>query len=258
MQDFIREIIKEAGQIAKEYFEKGVKFETKSHLGDLLTIADTKVSDFLVEKIHEKYPDHHITSEERDEPINPGARYEWVIDPIDGTRNFAKGVPIWCTILAVLEDGEVKFGAVYSPMLDELFFAQAGHGATLNGMPISVNDKSDFEYAVGIVTRMPEEGNIYGQYIDKYKKVCSKIILETKIWFHQYGCMLGWCYVASGGMDLCIQNAGLDHDYLAPILILREAGAVVTDSDGNEWKRGRQDAIVANPKLHKKLLELFY
>lgn len=94
MDTFLKDIIKEAGQIAKGYFDKGVSHEEKSHVADLLTEADLAVSDFLVKKIHETYPDHHIKSEELGEEINPGAEYEWVIDPIDGTRNFAMGVPV--------------------------------------------------------------------------------------------------------------------------------------------------------------------
>lgn len=257
MQDFLKQIIKQAGEIALDHFHKGVTFETKSHLADLLTVADTSVSEFLIQKIHEKYPDHQISSEEVDKPVNPGARCEWVIDPIDGTRNFATGIPMWCIIIAFLEDGETILSAVYNPIADELFFAQKGKGATMNGMPIHVREKNDFDYAIGIFSRMPVQGKVYGSHIEEYKHFGKRMIEETGVWIHQFGCMLQWCYLASGGIDFCVQNAGLDHDYLGPALIVREAGGIVSDSDGNEWKRGRQDVVVANPILHSKVMKLF-
>lgn len=257
MEDFLKSIIKEAGSLALDYFHKGVTFETKSHLSDLLTEADIKTSEFLVHAIHTQFPDHHITSEELKIPINAGAEYEWVIDPIDGTRNFAHGIPLWCIIIALVHNGETELGAVYNPIAGELFFAKKDHGATLNGLPIHVNEKEDFDFATVCFSRMPRKTEVYGDYIERYKDFLENMNRKTDTWIHQLGCMLGWCYMASGGFDYCAQNAGLDHDYLAPVLIAREAGAVVTDSDGNEWKRGRQDIVGANPKLHPKVMNLF-
>jgi len=256
MQDFLKTIIEEAGVIAKEYFDKGVSHKEKSHAADLVTEADIAVSDFIVKKIQEKYPDHHIKSEELGEEINPGVEYEWVIDPIDGTRNFAMGVPMWCNIISVLKNGEKHLGAVYNPIADHLFFAEKGKGAFLNGKQIHVNNKDTLNYAFGVFTRA-YEGGIYGDYFERYRVAGARLVLETTAWMHNFGCMLSAVYLASGGADFMMGNAGMDWDYLAPFLICEEAGAVVTDSDGNPWKRGRQDFVVANPDLHPKLLELF-
>lgn len=258
MEDFLKKIIKEAGDLALDYFHKGVIFETKSNLADLVTIADVKTSEFLVSAIHTQYPDHMITSEEMKDSINSGAQYEWVIDPIDGTRNFANGIPMWCIIIALVHNGETELGAVYNPIADELFFAKKYHGATLNGLPIHVGDKKDFEFATAQFSRMPKIAGPYGQKIEEFKQFGERLNSETCIWAHNFGCILGMCYMASGGIDLFANNAGLDHDYLSPVLIAREAGAVVTDCEGNEWKRGRQDLVGANPQLHAKVMELFY
>lgn len=257
MEDFLKKIITEAGDLALDYFHKGVTFETKTHLSDLLTIADIKTSEFLVSKISEKYPTHMIRSEELAEPVNGGAEYEWVIDPIDGTRNFANGIPMWCIIIALVHNGETELGAVYNPIASELFFAKKNHGATLNGLPIKVGEKNDFDFATAVFSRMPLKTEVYGEYIDEFKHFSDRLNRDTNTWIHQFGCMLGFCYMASGGIDFSVQNAGLDHDYLAPVLIAREAGAVVTDCEGNEWKRGRQDLIGANPNLHPRVMELF-
>ncbi|MBT3817438.1 MAG: inositol monophosphatase [Candidatus Magasanikbacteria bacterium] len=257
MEDFLKRIIKEAGILSKEYFDKGVTFQTKTHLGDLLTEADLAVNDFLLEEIKKEYPDHKITSEERDQVGADDAQYEWVIDPIDGTRNFAKGISMWCNIIAVLKDGEPYLAAVYNPVGNELFFAKKDHGATLNGMPISVCDKQDFDFGAGSISCMREETELYGRYTERFTKFWKRFLDETNTWHQHLGNMLGLCFTASGGFDFFIQNAGLDHDFIAPVLIAREAGAIATDSDGNEWKRGRQDIIVANPVLHPKIMAFF-
>jgi len=253
MKDFLKTIIKEGGQIAKEYFEKGVHYTTKKHLGDLLTEADTAVSEFLVGKIHEKYPDHHIMSEELEEDINPGAEYEWVIDPIDGTRNFANGIALWAVMIAVIKDGEQYLGAVYDPLADELFFAEAGHGASLNDMPISVNDVDSLDHAFSVSVRTDRDSSTSA----KYRKLLTNIVQNTNVSMGNHLCALGMCYLAAGGIDFFVSNAGYDYDWLPVTIIASEAGAVVTDSDGNPWRRGRMDLVAANPKLHPKVMELF-
>ena len=257
MDKFLQEIIKEAGGIAMGYFTKGVGHTTKSNLGDLLTEADIAVSDFLVKQIQNKYPDHHIHCEEIAEDINPGAEFEWVIDPIDGTRNFAMGVPFWCVTIAVMKGGQPFLGAVYNPLVDQLFFAEKGKGALLNDKPIRVNNKDSIDYAFACFHRANESGT-YGDYIERYNVAAMRLIKDTNAWIHSYGSgALAMCYLANGGIDFAAGNAGLDWDYIAPFLIAEEAGGIVTDSDGNPWQRNRQDYVMANPNLHAKVLELF-
>jgi len=257
MQDFLKSIIKEAGGIAKGYFDEGVKsIKTKSTVGDLVTEADVAVSDFLVGKIKEAYPDHTIFSEEVGEKINEGQEYEWVIDPIDGTRNFANGIPFWCTIIAVVRNGETWLAAVYNALSGDLFFAEKGKGAFLNGNKISVNNTQMIDQAFGIMAHANKAGT-YGDHIERYKVFAINLTTKTDSWVCNYATMLTSLHLASGGIDFFASNAGLDWDYLAPVLIAREAGAIVTNSYGEPWTRGRQDVIIANPDLHPKVMELF-
>ncbi len=253
MEDFLKNIIIEAGAIAKGYFFQGVSHTYKSNQGDLLTIADTTVEQFLVDKISKQYPDHHIHTEERAEDINPGAEYEWVIDPIDGTRNFAMGISFWCHLIAILKNGELYMAAVYNPISAELFFAEAGKGAFLNGRQIQVNDKSSLDYGFACIIR----NNAPDSKMDSFTTFNARLITDTTAWVHNFGTMLPACHLALGGIDVFANNGGYDHDYLAPALICREAGALVTDSAGNPWQRGQRDIIIANPKLHAKVLEFF-
>ncbi len=252
MKEYLKEIIREAGNIAKKHFQEGVSHTSKAHLGDLITVADNEVSDFIISKIKEKFPLHTINSEEVKDTINPGHEYEWVIDPIDGTRNFANGVSFWCIMVAVLKDDELYMSAIYNPLGEELFFAQVGKGATLNGLPLEVNKVDSLDHGFGFICRGTNT-----QYEKEFITMITRVAEETSVWMHNYGSVLGACYLASGGVDFFAENCGYDYDYLAVALICQEAGAMVTDIDGNPWKRDRRDIVVANPKLHPKVLQLF-
>lgn len=252
MDQFLKDTIKEAGALAKTYFLRGVSHKTKKHLADLVTEADHAVSDYIVEQIQATYPDHGIHSEERDEIINNGGEYLWMIDPIDGTRNFAHGIPVWCVMIALFHHGELYMSAMYDPLSDELFFAEKGKGATMNGMPISVNETAELDYAYGACVRDQDKPEA-----EKCYKVSHVLHEEYSTWMHNFGTMLLTAYIASGGVDFYAGNAGWDHDYSAAVLIVREAGGLVTDFEGNDWERGHTDIIFGNPQIHEKVVELF-
>lgn len=252
MHKYLKQIITEAGNLAKDYFLKGITFKTKANLGDLVTVADVAVSEFLTKKILDSYPLHQIHSEEVKDDINPGAEFEWIIDPIDGTRNFAKGIPMWCIMVAVYQNQEPLFAAVYNPVSNELFFARAGEGATLNGMPLKVNNVSSLDYGFGCFSR-----GLHTTHEENYRKMGRTINDKTTVWVHNFGTMLGACFVASGGADFFSINTGFDHDYAAPGLICKEAGALVTDSEGKPWQRSRRDIVIANSMLHPQIINLF-
>lgn len=251
MENFLKQLIIEAGAIAKSYFRKGVKFETKTHLGDLVTEADIAVSNFCIQKIQTQFSSHSIHSEEEKKVINPGGEYLWMIDPIDGTRNFKIGVAFWCVMIALFYKDELYLSAIYDAMSDELYFAKRGQGATLNGMPIHVNEIDSLEHGYAVCVR----GGPTRMHNNRFVRMMKKLS-EGNVWMHNFGTILGGCAVASGGADFFVLNCGFDHDYAAVVLICEEAGAVVTDSDGHPWKRGREDLVIANPKLHPKILAL--
>lgn len=257
MDQFLKETIKEAGAFAKDIFKKGVQsIQKKSHVNDFLTEADTGVSDFFVKKVQETYPNHAIYSEELDDIINEGAEYEWVIDPIDGTRNFAVGIPSWCISIALAKNGETIMGALYNPIAEQMFFAEKTKGAFLNDKQIRVSNTQDLNSTLGIMVRANPSGN-YGDYFDRYNRAYTKLVMDSNSWLVNYGTVFYKGFVANGGIDFAVGNAGMTWDFLALFLICEEAGAIVTDSDGNPWKRGRQDYVIANKNLHPQLLELF-
>ena len=258
MKNFLKDTIQQAGDIALKYYNQGFEIKTKSHKNDLLTEADEAVSEFLVKNIKEKYPDHKILSEELPEAINPKSSQEWVIDPIDGTFNFAKGMHIWAVMIAYLEDGEAKISAVYFPVTDELYFAEKDSGAYLNDERISVSETESLDHSVGTVYYSSGHGSVYGEYIEKYKKAVADMALNSGIKFTNPGSIAGLvCYFAKGSVDFMFNNAGQDWDHLPTLLIAEESGAIITNSHGEEWSRGEQDIVVANPNIHSSLLEFF-
>jgi len=253
MQEFLKKIIKEAGDIALRFYQKdGLFIEEKTSPIDLVTEADQVVSDFLVKKIQEKYPDHHIKSEEMDEDINGGNEYEWVIDPIDGTSSFSRGLPLWCVIVAVLRGGEVVMAGVYQPTTGDMFFAEKGKGVFRNNKEVFVSEKRDMVFAEAHIETKPASP-VAGQY----KTAHIKYVEMSGISPRRPGSMLSACYVASGGYDMAAYSLGCDHDYLAPALMVREAGGRVTNYKGEEWVRGMGDVIFSNGHIHEAAIELF-
>ncbi|EKD43664.1 MAG: hypothetical protein ACD_72C00186G0002 [uncultured bacterium] len=261
MQDFLKEVIKEAGYIAKGYYHEGVEKSFKSGPTDIVTVADLAVSDFIVDKIKHAYPDHGVISEEVEEELNPSAEYTWVIDPIDGTHNFSNHISEWCVMIGLMKNRKPYLGAIYDAMNDELFFAEVGKGAFLNDKPIKVSDCDDIKaftlvFQAGAIRAGSPYSSTqenYTRYLNFYKNLMG----DDGHWVGSTGSRLTMCRVACGRLDAMIVNAGVFHDNLPGYVICTEAGAVFTNSKGLPWQYDEMDLLVANPKLHQKLLELF-
>lgn len=250
MQEFLSQIAHEAGALAHKYYQDGTERSLKTNRHDFLTDADVAVSTFLVDKIHAKYPDHHIYSEEMAEDINSGAEYEWVIDPIDGTWNFANHIPNWGILIAVLKNDETLYAATYWPIDDYLFTAEKGKGAFLNGEKITVSTHEDLDNSAGYLFSLPSRprAEVFASAAEKLFNAGARI--------KNYSCMYNAMLVTRGVFDFYAGNGGFDYDHLAPVLIAQEAGAVVTDSFGNPWKRDSKDLVIANSSIHPKLIEI--
>ncbi len=250
MKEFIEKISREAGKLALGFYTQNFTVSNKTDRLDLLTSADVAVSEFLVSAIHKEYPSHHIHSEEMEVDINPGADYEWVIDPIDGTWNFANHIPIWGSLIAVINKGETTYAGIYFPIDDFFYWAEKDAGAFCNGNPIRVSAHAELKTAVGSASASSKFNR--GEAIS----LLWKKLYDHKARIRNHGCMYGTALVANGVMDFFITNSGKDHDYLVPALLVREAGGIVTDTLGNEWQRGMEDIVIASPKIHQELMKL--
>src|SRR4051794_15793877 len=129
-------------EILKKYFQGNFTISSKSNINDLVTQADHESEQAIFEVIRQEFPEHYLLSEESGE-FKMDSNIKWIIDPIDGTVNFANGIPICCVSIGIEQEGKMILGAVYNPFINEFFFAEKGSGATLNDKRISVSNKSD-------------------------------------------------------------------------------------------------------------------
>lgn len=241
----------EAGaKVLQEYFNGTFTISHKSTVNDLVTEADKKAEAAIIDVIRGDYPDHFILSEEAGS-LETNSTIKWIIDPIDGTVNFAHGIPLCCVSIGVEQDGEMILGAVYNPIMNELFFAQKGFGATLNDKKISVSSKPHLANAC-LVTGFP------------YKFENSNINpLATLQSFVQQGlpvrrlgsAAIDLCWVACGRFDGFWEHHLNPWDSAAGYLIVQEAGGKVTDFKGNAYSPYQPHILATNGHIHEGMLE---
>ncbi|HEY8772026.1 MAG TPA: inositol monophosphatase family protein [Candidatus Limnocylindria bacterium] len=253
-----------AGEVLTRSYEQVLQVDRKSKR-DVVTDVDYASEALVIEAIRARYPADAILAEEsgRHERSdggavltttarNPWSRRTWVIDPLDGTVNYANGIPFFCVSIALVEAGRPTVGVVLDPLRGDCYAATADGPATLNGRTVHASTKEalgDFVVSMAIIGR----GGIARE-----RRVGSEIRIARRMG----SASLGLAYVASGRFDAVVQNGGLSHwDIAAAGLIAERAGATVTDLYGGPWwnvgKRPPRLSIVAAPPAHHaRLLEL--
>jgi len=254
MEKFIKDTIKEAGKIVLEGFESELEISTKKHDRDFVTQYDNKVEDYIVGKIQSTYPEAGILAEESGE-IKKADKF-FVIDPIDGTGNFTRRIPLSCVIIGYVESDQVSFGAVYDPYRDELFYAERGKGAELNGKPIRVMENSNGRQLSGHLIAID---TYFPGTVDRYKGILETVSTGLDLKNFTLGSVgLNLVYAACGRLDLSGGVGFAPWDLVGPSIILEEAGAVITDVEGNPYRWDSQSLITANLTLHKKIIGLIH
>jgi myo-inositol-1(or 4)-monophosphatase len=254
MKEKLKEIIKEAGKILHEgyYSNKDVTFKAKK---DLVTKYDVGVENFLKEKFSKEFSDFNIIAEESDNS-NIEFNNSIIIDPIDGTTNFVNGVPHTAISVGVYKDKKPFIGIVYNPILDEMYEAQIGQGAFLNGKQIKVSDENDFQKAL-MATGFPySSGTNSNDLNDVIEKI--KIILPKCQDIRRLGsAAIDLCMVARGTYEGYYEMNLKAWDVSAGIIILNEAGGKVSTLNGSDYRLFDDKYIVAtNGYIHNSLLEL--
>ncbi len=246
-KEFITKITREAGDKILSHFGKiSVKY-TKKHEGDVVTQADLDSEKILVNAIKKEYPNHGIISEESQD-YNIDSEYVWVIDPLDGTRNFSTNTPFFGVIVGVMKDKEMIMSCIYLPYMKELYYAEKGKGAYLNDEKIICSEKEKINSSYGIVNT---SRNI--ELIDKLRKEYA----EEGMWTNIIICgALVFSYVASGRRDWNITKNNSIWDIAPCVLLCEEAGCKVTFVDGSKFdpfKKG--NLIIANEKIHEQIIK---
>ena len=240
----------EAGAAQLQHFFNGeFKISNKEGINNLVTEADHAAEKAIIEVIQKQFPDHFILSEETGE-MKTSSEYKWIIDPIDGTVNFANGIPICCVSVAVEKDGEMILGAVYNPIMNEFFFAEKGSGAFLNDKKISVGNKTTVIKS-NLVTGFPYS------YLDSPNgpiQVFEKLIRNGVPVRRLGSAAIDLCWVACGRFDGFYEHNLQAWDSSAGFLLVEEAGGKVTDFAGNRYSPYQPHIVATNGKIHEELL----
>ena len=252
-------IAREAGALVRDYYHRGVATEYKGDV-DLVTEADRASEKLIVERLREVFPAHGVYGEEGTRS-NIDREYRWYIDPLDGTTNFAHGFPFFCVSmglerrmqsLAPTQDGEMVAGVVYDPLRDELFTAEKGKGAYLNGAAIHVSRVAELAEAL-LATGFPSRKRHDNPNIHFYQE----FTLRSHGVRRAGAAALDLAFTACGRLDGFWEFNLNPWDTSAGALLVTEAGGSITTFDGSPFRLDSKEVLATNGLLHEELVTLF-
>ncbi|MFH1552482.1 MAG: inositol monophosphatase family protein [Candidatus Omnitrophota bacterium] len=241
---------REAGGYALEHIGKLKEISRKTGINDLVTDVDKMSEKIIIDRIHNEFPQHSILAEESGEHASDGI-FRWIIDPLDGTTNYAHGFPVFCVSIGVAEGGSVKIGVVYDPSRDELFTAEEGKGAFLGGKRIKVSETGTVANSL-IATGFAYD--VAGK-IDNIESF--KTMLKNAQAVRRAGsAAIDLCYVACGRFDGFWELGLNPWDTAAGQLIVKEAGGVVTKLNGEPFEIYQKKILATNGRIHNEMRKL--
>ena len=239
----------EAGQVLSEGFRTDFKISKKGSI-DLVTEMDLEAERVILTRIIAEFPDHQILAEE--EGMRSGTSpYKWIIDPLDGTTNYAHGYGFFCVSIALEVEDELVLGIVYDPIAKEMFSAQKGQGAFLNDRPIRVSEERkliDSLFCTGFSYTQSE--------IQKNLQLFNRLIFQSRSVRRDGSAALDLCYVACGRFDGFWELSLNPWDVAAGKLIIEEAGGLVTVFNGSDCTVYDREILASNPGIHSQLVDL--
>jgi myo-inositol-1(or 4)-monophosphatase len=236
--------------VAAGSFRRGVAVETKTEKTDVVTQADRDAQARVIDCIHSTYEANAIVGEEADELKSvPEEGPVWVIDPIDGTNNFVRGLQVWCTAVAAVRDGEPVAAAVVAPELGDVYVAD-DETATLNGEPIGVSDRADPERCSVVPTMW------WGRdRRDEYAAACRAVVDRFGDLRRLGSAQAQLAMLAAGTIDGVVTNVDANPwDTVAGVHLIRLAGGRVTDVHGDRWRHDSHGLVASNGAIHRELL----
>lgn len=248
MESFLLHTVKDAGEVLMEYFRNGAEPDFKPDRS-LVTQADGAAERLIVDRVREAFPDHGVLAEEGS-AFNENAEYRWIVDPLDGTSNYAFGHTYFCTSVGLVRGEEVILGAVYNPKSGELFFARRGGGAYLNGNRISVSTTASLEGNLMAVA-LPRPRHKSDQQWEVLKRLRMEVTLREL-----GAAALDLCYVAAGRLVGLYNPALYAWDVAAGSLIVEEAGGVVYETTRKHSGAPTGMVLASNRELYGILREL--
>jgi myo-inositol-1(or 4)-monophosphatase len=250
--DLAKQLARDAGDILKHYThrEKQVEFKGRANL---VTIADKESEALIIRGIQKHYPGHSILAEESGarESLH-GANVRWVIDPLDGTTNFAHRYPFYCVSIGVEVDGVVTCGAVYDPSRDEMFSAARGAGAFMNGESIRVSDVDKLSHAL-LLTGFPYD---FREHIETPLGMFRGFLMESQAVRRGGSAALDLCHMAAGRCDGFWEMKLQPWDTAAGGVIAEEAGARFTDFSGGPFSIYKKEILASNGRIHDEMVSV--
>jgi myo-inositol-1(or 4)-monophosphatase len=248
MLNFAIETARDAGRLLLEKFDRGIAVQKKGDI-NLVTEADLASEKLILERIKSHFPKHAILAEESGEVVIDGnSTWKWIIDPLDGTTNFAHGYPCFCVTLALEHDGEVGIGVTYDPTRDELFAAEKQRGASLNNKPIRVSACEELSEAL-LVTGFPYNF----KRREDFARHLTAFLLQSRGVRRDGSAALDMAYVACGRFDGFWEEGLNAWDMAAGVLLIEEAGGYVTNYDGSKFSIYSPPILASNGLIHTQM-----
>ncbi len=247
------EAAKEAGKFLKKNLGKVRQIDLKSgQERNLVTEIDKKSEELIVNIIKKHYPNHDILAEESGSKHGSKSDYKWIIDPLDGTTNFTHGLPIFCVSIGLERKGEIILGAIYDPNFDELFTAEKGRGAFLNGRRLRVSTTKELKSSL-LVTGFPYNIN---ENPDHCIEHFVNFLLNAQAIRRMGSAALDLAYVAAGRYDGFWEVNLNPWDMAAGVLLVKEAGGEITNFTGTDINIYGKQIVASNKSIHKEMLEI--
>lgn len=245
LKKFCKSLTEVSGENIRKYFRNDISVESKSD-DSPVTIADKSTEEKLREMIMKEFPEHGIIGEEFGKH-NEGAEYQWILDPIDGTKSFIAGAVTFGTLIAVMKNGKPILGVIHQPILNE-FMIGDNETTLLNDKIVKIKDVDSIEKATLLVTDHLHFEEY--QNLEKFEKLMRKVKM-----YRQWGDCYGYHLVASGFAQIMIDPIMSVWDTMALIPIIKGAGGIITDYHGNDPVVGNS-TIAATPNIHKQVVEI--
>ena len=247
------EIVLRAGEIQMSRRESGFHIDKKGTI-DLVTEVDLECETMCRAVLGERFPDHDILAEELSSgPGQPRtSRFRWVFDPLDGTTNYAHGLPVFCASLALEIDGRAEVGAIYDPTRKELFTGERGQGAFVNGTRLHVSGTTTLLDAL-LVTGFPYDVH---QKLVPLLAMFGAFLGQARAVRRLGSAALDLCYVAAGRFDGFWEQTLKPWDVAAGALIVEEAGGRITGMDGSRFDPAAAHLVASNGQIHEAMLDV--
>ncbi|WP_054955573.1 inositol monophosphatase family protein [Paenibacillus dakarensis] len=245
-------VIRQAGQISKEKFDDFIELRAKDGFGDVVTEVDHIAEEIIVKQIQTVFPNHQIHSEEAG-IIGLKSDWLWLIDPLDGTNNFAIGLAVFTTSITLMYLSEPVLGVVYEPMTDRLFVSTIGEGAFCNNRLLHIKAYSNiYKGNIGWIQGHKVQNDL------RAVKLRQFIDIKVKRMMRLWAPTLQWCMLAKGDIDGIVLYNSEGDDLYSGILMVKEAGGIVIDFEGNEFTGMNEEPylIACHPAHKQELLDM--